>query len=146
LTDGAGPSVIDASAIVPLVVRESCSAPARLWFSAAQDHLSSSLTIDLLDAECASAIWKRVRWSRWSLEDAGLALGRVLALPFPRVAFGEIAAEALRVAVRFEITVYDACYVALAATSGLPLVTADRRMAQAARQAGCKVVCFAEED
>jgi predicted nucleic acid-binding protein len=145
LSDRVGPSVIDASAIVPLVAKESCSALARRWFSAAQDHLASSVTIDLFDAECANAVWKRVRWSRWSKEDAELALDRVLALPFPRMAFGEIAGEALRVAVRFEITVYDACYVALAATTSLPLVTADRRMARAARSAGCTVLCLTED-
>jgi len=136
--------VIDASAIVPLVAREPCSAPARRWFRVAQDHLASSVTIDLFDAECTNAVWKRVRWSRWSIEDAELALGRVLALPFPRVAFGEIAGEALRLAWRFEITVYDACYAALAVSSGLPLITADRRLARVARQAGCDVVCFTE--
>jgi predicted nucleic acid-binding protein len=146
LIDQAGASVIDASAIVPIIAKEACSASAGRWFRAAQDHLASSVTIDLFDAECASAVWKRVRWSRWSIEDAELALGRVLALPFPRIAFREIAGEALRLAWRFEITVYDACYAALALSSGLPLVTADKRLARAARQAGCEVVCFADED
>ena len=72
------------------------------------------------------------------MEEAELALDRVLALPFPRMPFGEIAGEALRAGrATSSITVYDACYVALAATTGLPLVTADRRMARAARAVGC---------
>lgn len=145
MTDRAGPSVVDASAIVPLVAREPCSAPARRWFEAGQDHLASSVTVDLFDAECANAIWKRVRWSRWSVEDAEVALGRVLALPFSRIASGELAGEALGLAVWCEIAVYDACYAVLALSSGLPLVTADRRLTKAAREAGCEVVCFTEE-
>lgn len=145
MTHLAGPSVIDASAVMPVIATEPCSAVAGRWFTAAQRHLASSVTVDLFDPECASAVWKRVQWSRWSLEDAETALGRVLELPFPRVAFRDLAGEALRVALRFEITTDDAFYIALAMASHLPLVTADRRMARAARQAGCKVVCFAEQ-
>ena len=136
--------MIDASAIVPVLAGESWSARAGKWF-AAQDHLDESVTVDLFDAECASALWKRVRRAHWSVEDAERALGRALALPFSRIALGDVVADALRLSLRLDTTVYDACYVALAVASGLPLVTADRRLARAARKAGCDALCFTEE-
>ncbi len=74
-----------------------------------------------------------------------MALDRVLALPFRRVAVGAIVGDALQLAVRLGLSVYDACYVALALACHLPLVTADRRLAQAARTAGCDALCLTEE-
>ena len=139
-----GPCVIDASAIVPVIANDSCSVRAERWFEAAQDTLGDCLTVDLFDAECANALWKRVRWVPWPIEDAAVALDRVLALPFRRVAVGVVVGDALRLAVGLGLSVYDACYVALAVASGLPLVTADRRLAQAARTAGCEALCLTE--
>ncbi len=145
MTTALGPWVVDASAVIPLVADESSSARADLWFAALVD-LPSCVTLDLCDAECTNALWKRRRWARWSLEEAEAALESVLSLPFQRVPFRELAAEALRLAAELGLTAYDACYVALATTTGLPLATADRRMARAARAAGCTVLCLTEDD
>jgi predicted nucleic acid-binding protein len=121
--------VVDASAIVPVVANDSSSVRAERWFEGAQTALEDSLTVDLFDAECANALWKRVRWAPWPIEEAEAALDRVLALPFRRVTLGVVVGDALRLAVTSRLSVYDACYVALAVASGLPLVTADRRLA-----------------
>lgn len=42
----------------------------------------------------------------------------------------EVIEEALDLAVRYEITAYDACYVAVAQGEQVPLVTADERLAK----------------
>lgn len=145
MTRPLGPSVVDASAIVPIVANDSSSARAEQWFEGAQTTLEDSLTVDLFDAECANALWKRVRWAPWPVEEAEAALDRVLALPIRRVALGAVLTAALRLAVTYGLSVYDACYVALARASGLPLVTADRRLAEAARAIGCEALCFTED-
>ncbi len=46
----------------------------------------------------------------------------------------------LELATRYSLTAYDASYVALARTQGLPLATGDRKMATAARGEGVTVV------
>ncbi len=145
MTRRVGPCVIDASAIVPVVAHDSSSVRAERWFEGAQATLEDSLTVDLFDAECANALWKRVRWAPWPIEEAEAALDRVLALPFRRVTLGVVVGDALRLAVTSRLSVYDACYMALAVASGLPLVTADRRLARATRAAGCGALCFTEE-
>lgn len=145
MTRRVGPCVVDASAIVPVVANDSSSVRADRWFEGAQATLEDSLTVDLFDAECANALWKRVRWAPWPIEVAEAALDRVLALPVRRVSLGVVVGDALRLAVTSELSVYDACYVALAVASGLPLVTADRRLANAARKAGCDALCLTEE-
>lgn len=137
--------VVDASAMLPVVDREPCSDRARQWFEGVGDRLAASATLDLFDVECANALWKRVRRERWPLEAAEQALIRVLGLPVRRVAAAEFVSDALRLAATLGLSVYDACYVALALASGLPLVTADRRLAQGARTAGCDVLCLTDE-
>jgi predicted nucleic acid-binding protein len=46
----------------------------------------------------------------------------------------------LELAARYALTAYDASYVALARTQGLPLATGDRKMATAARFEGITIV------
>lgn len=138
--------IVDASAVLPIVDVEACSGRAGEWFADAEDQMASSATVDLFDAECANALWKRVRRERWPLEVAELALDRILELPLRRIPIASVVGDALHLAVRLELSVYDACYVALAATSGLPVVTADRRMARAARTLGCEALCLTEVD
>lgn len=136
--------IVDASAILPIVDVEACSSRTGEWFADAEGRMASSATVDLFDAECANALLKRVRRERWPLEVAERALGRVLELPLRRIPIGDVVGDALRLAVGLELSVYDACYVALAATTGLPLVTGDRRMARAARAIGCDALCLTE--
>jgi len=145
LTDDAEPSVVDASAILPIVDVEVCSPRAERWFAAARRHAEDSITVDLFDVECANALWKRVRREAWSREDAQRALGRILDLPYRRIPLRALVGDALDLGLTLEVTVYDACYVALAVVTGLPLVTGDRRLARAARAGGCEAVCLAED-
>ncbi|MEP7454133.1 type II toxin-antitoxin system VapC family toxin [Phyllobacterium sp. SB3] len=46
----------------------------------------------------------------------------------------------LELAARYAMTAYDASYVALARTQGLPLATGDRKMATAARSEGITLI------
>jgi predicted nucleic acid-binding protein len=137
--------VVDASAILPLVGFERFSPRAEQWFATVREHAEDSLTVDLFDAECANALWKRVRRELWSTRRAEQALRQILDLPFRRVPVGVVVGDAFTLAATTGLTVYDACYVALAVASGLPMVTADRRLAGVAREAGCDVLCLSEE-
>lgn len=116
------------------------------WLSAARRHLDESITVDLFDLECANALWKRVRRELWAPQRAEQALSQILELPFRRISLGTVVSDALAIALSQGLTAYDACYVALALASGLPLVTADRRMARVTRALGREALCFAEED
>jgi predicted nucleic acid-binding protein len=136
--------VVDASAVLPLIDIEPCSGQARDWFAGIHGRVEESATVDLFDAECANALWKRVRGERWPLAVAQAALDRTLRFPLRRVPVSALAGDALDLAVHADLAVYDACYVALSMTTGLPLVTADRRMARAARGVGCDVLCLGE--
>jgi predicted nucleic acid-binding protein len=52
----------------------------------------------------------------------------------------EIGADALQVALDHGISAYDAMYVALSLSTGLPLVTADDRLVRMLSGSGCDLI------
>ncbi len=121
--------VIDASVVVKLFVEEPLQDRARDLF--ARLNGPSPVTLhapDLLYVECASVLWKYVR--RFGYE-AALAENRLRYLAELQVlttSTRQLVAHALPLALEFEISVYDASYVALARSLDCPLVTADERL------------------
>jgi predicted nucleic acid-binding protein len=101
---------------------------------------------DLFDVECANVVRRAVLRGRLGVGQAGRALRLLLEVPGRRVAGTLLAEAALMVALERSISVYDACYVALASLLGVPLVTADERLASALEGSAHKVVRLREID
>ena len=115
--------VIDASALVALLL-EGPSGPI-------QDRLREQTLAApyLVDLEVASALRRRVRRGVLSPAEAGVRVATLAALPVERHAHTRLLPRIWDM--RDNISTYDAAYVALAETLGLPLLTADRRLARA---------------
>lgn len=86
---------------------------------------------DLFVAEVTNALAVRVHASRWPIGKAAVALELVLAWPLIVQQSGPLATSALESAVELGLSAYDALYAVLSRELGLPLVTADRRLAAA---------------
>lgn len=116
--------VVDASVVVKWFVPEVDSDAARRWLEAAHHYFAP----DLLFAETANTIWKKVR--RREIErDAG----RRLVADIGRVAVETVACRALAedahaIAQAIGQPVYDALYVALAVRLDTRMITADDRL------------------
>jgi predicted nucleic acid-binding protein len=79
------------------------------------------------------------RRGRFQSGEATLSMGQLRRLPLEDKGTGSDVVV-LDIAVRNELSGYDASYVALAHEHGMPLATADRKMAEAARQEGVTIV------
>ena len=123
--------VLDASALVKLVLDETGSAEFRAWY---REHASDRLLGPyLLWSEVARAIQKE----RAGLDAAEAAeLHRLLVA---NVEFHAVTEPELWAATA-GLTVYDAHYLALAKAKGVALVTADEAIKKAAKQVGVGVV------
>lgn len=86
---------------------------------------------DLIYGEVANALLRYVRAGQLAASDAEKAMQLILAVPIRVVSLRSLAADALTLAHRLGLSVYDATYVLLTEATGATLVTADRRLAAA---------------
>lgn len=97
-----------------------------------RDYTSASLGLivpDLFWPEFGNILWKASRrQGRMSLRAAETAIAEMGKLTIPTFSSTPLLSEAFAA---FDRTVYDAVYVALAVSTGAPLLTADERLANA---------------
>ena len=84
---------------------------------------------DLFWPEFGNILWKATRLGRISAKAAEEALMTLTEQPFPTSPSLPLLDDAFAIATLFQCTVYDCLYVALAVSSGRPLITADERLA-----------------
>jgi predicted nucleic acid-binding protein len=133
--------VIDASVGVKLCLPEQGSDEAAALLSAtdAAFHVP-----DLFYVECANVLWKHVRRGNCPLEEALEDLSDLRSLPLEAEPGALLAEPSLRIAAQHRITVYDACYAALAARVGATLVSADERLVDAVAGTVCEAALLAQ--
>ena len=90
---------------------------------------------DLLWPEVTNALRRYVVAKSFSRADAHDALDAARRLPITLQSTFELAPATLETALDYGLSAYDACYVALAEVLEGVLVTADRRLAEAAPRA-----------
>jgi len=82
---------------------------------------------DFLLAECANALWKKVRRSEFTREEA-LVAARILQISEVELfSTRPLLEAATRIAIELNHPAYDCTYVALALANGIRFVTADER-------------------
>lgn len=86
---------------------------------------------DLFWAEIASAFWKAIRLGRFDKTAAQEALSYLSRCDLLSYSSALLLQSAFDIANEFNRSVYDSLYVALAAHSRAPLITADERLANA---------------
>ncbi len=86
---------------------------------------------DIFWAELANVLWKGARQRRWRQDEAEAVAAEMKARDFATVSSFLLMPEALRIALAYDRSVYDALYVALALQAKTELITADERLANA---------------
>jgi predicted nucleic acid-binding protein len=118
--------VVDASVLANVVGDDETAGELARSRLAAASAVSAP---DLVDVETVSVL--RRRWLAEDLSDERFrcAVDDLLELPINRFPVGPFMVRAFEL--RANITAYDACYVALAEALDCPLITSDRRLANA---------------
>jgi predicted nucleic acid-binding protein len=127
--------VIDSSALVKYFSR----VPG--WERVKLVMLEGILTLDLSTKELANALWKKVMRNQMSHDTAREIIKDIVESKALRVESQEnYLLDALEMAVKANITIYDALFIALAKKKNLELVTCDSTQAEAAEMLGVKVL------
>lgn len=129
--------VVDANVVLKLFFEQPGSDQADALFARlGTDTQARYYAPDLIYGECASALAKYVRLKGLSAAEARKSLNALVGLGLVAVPTVELVNDALDVALRYQVTGYDACYVVLAGRLKIPLVTADERLFNALMGAG----------
>jgi len=119
--------VIDASVAVKWVVTEPGS-------ELAEPLLDRTLVApDLLFAECANILWKKVRRGELTIEEAAVAAQTLEQADITVVSTKAYVGAATSIAIELDHPAYDAIYLAMAEARGLRYMTADDRLARKVR-------------
>jgi predicted nucleic acid-binding protein len=117
--------VVDASVLAPVVADG--GADGRRFRQ--RLHGEAVFGPDLLRIEVASVLRRHANTGHLTAAEADGAMADLLDLPVGIVPTTPLLGRAWEL--RANLTIYDACYVALAESAGCPLLTADRRLANA---------------
>lgn len=129
--------VIDASVAIKWVIDESGTREA---LSLRRHRLVAP---DLLTAECANILWKKVRRGELSEEEALLAARLLARADIEFEPMRPLLEPATRLAVALDHPAYDCAYLALAAARACDFVTADEALARKTLPAGLSVKTIA---
>lgn len=126
--------VVDASVAAKWFLPANTETLTQEAFDLLREYSSGGLRFvvpDLFWSELTNIFWKAARTKRWSIAAAEEALQLALARDFPVIPAMRLTEQALRIALTFDRTVYDAMYVAAALFTKTELVTADEKLANA---------------
>lgn len=123
--------VVDASVGIKLFLVEDLSDVVdRLFSQLATEPPARFYVPDLFFIECANILWKYVRRFKYPVENAIQDVANLQVLRLRTVSAADLLTYSFDLAVKQEITAYDACYAALAQLLALPLITADTTLAR----------------
>ena len=122
--------VVDASVVVKWFVPEIHSDKARRLLEAPHEYVAP----DLLFAETANTIWKRIRRQELTADEGQLLVADVGQIAVETVSCRALAEDAHALANATGRTVYDCMYVALAIRLNTRSITADDRLEDALRK------------
>ena len=114
----------DASVAIKWVIAEEHSDKADELFGDSYQLLAP----ELIMVECGNILWKQVRFSGLTQEQAEGALRLLKSFAIDLVPVTPLLARALELGILFKRTVYDSVYLALAEQEQAAVVTADRRL------------------
>jgi len=127
--------VADSSALTKYLTREEGCTLIRRYLE------EGCVTLELAFKEISNALRKRVTRGELDAEYAVKVLSVLAALEIIKVADQrKLLPDAFTLAVKRNVTVYDALFVALAKEAEAPLLTADKTQAKAGREEGVKVI------
>jgi len=118
--------VVDTSVAVKWFFDEPYSREALRLLEAFEQGRLRPLAPDLIYAEFANAVWKRVVSAHVRAEDGEAVIAAFLDLPLEVTPSPLVLQPAYRLALEHRQSIYDALFLALSLQAGADLVTADR--------------------
>lgn len=138
------PLVVDTSVAVKWFFEEPHTPEASSVLDALRAGAYRAVVPDLIYAEFANAVWKRVVREGLDTEEGAIAVATFERLPLESVASPPLLLAAYRLAVEHRRTVYDGLFLALSGLAEAELVTADEALYRAVHPRLARVLWLGE--
>ncbi len=136
--------LVDASVGIKQFIPDPLSAKVQQLF-ALMDYPQTQIYIpDLFYIESANALWKYIRAGQLTITQVQENLATLKTFPLRVVSLAELMEEAVNIAVAYNISAYDASYIALSQRVNAPLLTLDRRLLNSLANANYDVRFFGD--
>jgi predicted nucleic acid-binding protein len=136
--------VIDASVNIKQFIPDPLSEKAKQLLSLLNKTDTRLFVPDLFYIESTNILWKYVKAGQYKSEDAILDLANLKQLPLQIVSTTELIESAFLIATNYQISAYDASYVALSQKVNAPLLTLDKRLVNSLTNSPYNVINFAD--
>ena len=123
--------IVDSCVVVKCVLAEEDSDQAEHLFRSVRGSGDRLIVLDMALAEAANAVWKQHHRGLITLSDASRFFGDLLAAPLEIRSAHRLLEAAFEIAMKYDRSIYDALFVALANERQLPGITADKPLWQA---------------
>jgi predicted nucleic acid-binding protein len=136
--------VVDASVCIKLFINDPLTPRVNQLFDYLNDPSTQFFVPDLFYIECANVLCKYVRANLYTAEQAKADLLDLRLLRLQSTSTQNLMAEATEIGLKYSISAYDACYVALSQNMNAPLLTLDRRLVNALAESPFNVCLFTD--
>jgi predicted nucleic acid-binding protein len=99
---------------------------------------------DLFYIESANVLWKYVRAGIYPATKVSADLATLKNLPLQVISTADLMDDAVNIALNYNISAYDACYVALSQQTGTTLLTLDKKLVKALTTSSYNICLFNE--
>lgn len=99
---------------------------------------------DLFYIESANVLWKYVRAGLYPATKVSADLATLKNLPLQVISTGDLMDDAFNIAFNYNISAYDASYVALSQQTGTTLLTLDKKLVKALTTSSYNICLFNE--
>ncbi|BBD61417.1 hypothetical protein NIES2109_42450 [Nostoc sp. HK-01] len=134
--------VVDTSVSVKQFIPDPLTAKVNLLFAHLANPQTEIFVPDLFYIEGANVLWKYARAGRYNTSLIQGNLASLKAFPLRVVSTADLMAEAVNIALNYNISAYDACYVALSQQVNAVLLTLDAKLVRALNNSSHNVCSF----
>jgi predicted nucleic acid-binding protein len=134
--------VIDTNVLLKHFIPDPLSTQVDLLLAHLANPQTSIYIPDLFYIENANVLWKYFRAGQLNTEQIQTHLRTLKTLPFKVTSTADLLEKAVNISIDFEVSAYDACYVALANQVSAPLLTLDQKLIKALSNSAHNVCDF----
>ena len=120
--------VIDTNVAVKPFIEDPLTEKANQLFALLSSPSTQFFAPDLIYIECANVFCKYVRANLYTADQLAIGIQSISRLPFQITSTKDLMAQAVQIGLKYRISAYDSCYIALSHRVQAPLLTLDKRL------------------